>query len=216
MNTDLIIESLPQLLHGLAVTVGLSVAAIAGSTVIGLLVATARTSKLPVISQLGRAYVEIFRGSPLPITLLFIYFGAVYYLGYSLNLFVAATVGLSLYHGAYVAEIFRSGIEAVHVGQREAAQVLGLSNSQVFFSVVLPQTRRIVMPPLVGQYISLVKDTSIAFLIGTVELMKVGQSIVDRTGQSVPIYLSVAVLYFIICYPLSVWVRRSDRKVVSQ
>jgi len=216
VNTDLIIESLPQLLHGLAVTVGLSVAAIAGSTVIGLLVATARTSKLPVISQLGRAYVEIFRGSPLPITLLFIYFGAVYYLGYSLNLFVAATVGLSLYHGAYVAEIFRSGIEAVHVGQREAAQVLGLSNSQVFFSVVLPQTRRIVMPPLVGQYISLVKDTSIAFLIGTVELMKVGQSIVDRTGQSVPIYLSVAVLYFIICYPLSVWVRRSDRKVVSQ
>jgi polar amino acid transport system permease protein len=212
---NLIIQSLPQLLHGLAVTVGLSVAAIVGSTLVGLLVAMARTSKLPLISQVGRAYVEIFRGSPLPITLLFIYFGAVYYLGYSLNLFVAATVGLSLYHGAYVAEIFRSGIEAVHAGQREAAQVLGLSSTQTFFSVVLPQTRRIAMPPLVGQYISLVKDTSIAFLIGTVELMKVGQSIVDRTGQSVPIYVSVAVLYFIICYPLSVWVRRSDRKVLS-
>ena len=85
---------------------------------------------------------------------------------------------------------------------------------QTFWYVVLPQTRRIVLPPLVGQYISLIKDTSIAFVIGLVELVKAGQAIVDRTAEPVPIYLTVAVLYFVTCYPLSLWVRRNERRLV--
>jgi len=121
-------------------------------------------------------------------------------------------VGLSVYHSAFVAEIIRSGIEAVPVGQHEAAQILGLKPAQTFRWVVLPQTLKIVLPPLVGQYISLIKDTSIASIIGLVELMKVGQSIVDRTSDPVSIYLTVAVFYFVLCYPLSVWVTRKQRK----
>ena len=127
---------------------------------------------------------------------------------------MAAAIGLSIYHGAYVAEIFRSGIEAVPASQREAAQTLGLSPMQTFWYVVLPQTRRIVLPPLVGQYISLIKDTSIAFVIGLVEVVKAGQAIVDRTAEPVPIYLTIALMYFITCYPLSLWVRRNERKLV--
>jgi polar amino acid transport system permease protein len=214
MNLELIWDNLPQLLKAFLVTLELSAVSIAGSTAIGLVVGALRTSRVPVVSQLARAYVEIFRGSPLPITLLFVYFGAALYLGYSAELFVASAVGLSIYHGAYVAEIFRSGIEAVPAGQREAAQTLGLSPMQTFRYVVLPQSRRIVFPPLVGQYISLIKDTSIAFVIGMVELMKAGQAIVDRTAEPIPIYVTVAALYFVTCYPLSLWVRRNERKIL--
>jgi polar amino acid transport system permease protein len=216
VNFSLISQSLPFLWSGFLLTLGLSAVSIAGSTVLGVVVAALRTSRLPLIPGFARAYVELFRGSPIPITLLFVYFGAALYLGYSVNLFVAAAVGLSVYHSAFVAEIIRSGIEAVPAGQHEAAQILGLKPLQTFSWVVLPQTVKIALPPLVGQYISLVKDTSIASIIGLVELMKVGQSIVDRTSDPVSIYLIVAIFYFAICYPPSVWVTRRQRKALAQ
>lgn len=214
MNLGLIWQSVPFLWSGFLVTLALAAVSIAGSTLLGLGVAAVRTSRLPVLPMVARGYVEIFRGSPIPITLLFVYFGASLYLGYSVNLFVAAAVGLSVYHSAFVAEIIRSGIEAVPIGQHEAAQILGLKPAQAFRWVVLPQTVKIVLPPMVGQYISLIKDTSIASIIGLAEMMKVGQSIVDRTSDPVSIYLAVAVFYFIVCYPLSVWVTRTQRKAI--
>jgi polar amino acid transport system permease protein len=216
VNFSLISQSLPFLWSGFLLTLGLSAVSIVGSTVLGLVVAALRTSRIPLIPGFARAYVELFRGSPIPITLLFVYFGAALYLGYSVNLFVAAAVGLSVYHSAFVAEILRSGVEAVPAGQHEAAQILGLKPLQTFSWVVLPQTVKIALPPLVGQYISLVKDTSIASIIGLVELMKVGQSIVDRTSDPVSIYLIIAVFYFAICYPPSVWVTRRQRKALAQ
>jgi len=216
MNFSLILQSLPFLWTGFLLTLALSAVSILGSTALGLVVAGLRTSRIPLIPGVARAYVEIFRGSPIPITLLFVYFGAALYLGYSVNLFVAAAVGLSIYHSAFVAEIIRSGIEAVPAGQHEAAQILGLKPLQTFNWVVLPQTLKIVLPPLVGQYISLIKDTSIASIIGLVELMKVGQSVVDRTSDPVSIYLTVAVFYFVLCYPPSVWVTRKQRKAFAQ
>jgi polar amino acid transport system permease protein len=216
MNLSLMWASLPILWSGFVLTVALAAVSIVGSTVLGLVVAAMRTTHVRLVRTVGRAYVEVFRGSPIPITLLFVYFGAALYLGYSVNLFVAATVGLSIYHSAFVAEIIRSGIEAVPAGQHEAAQILGLKAHQTFRWVVLPQTVKIALPPLIGQYISLIKDTSIASIIGLVELMKVGQSIVDRTSDPVTIYLTVAVFYFALCYPLSVWVTRNQRKAIYQ
>ncbi|WP_426989240.1 amino acid ABC transporter permease [Pseudarthrobacter sp. Y6] len=205
MNLSLLIPSLPLLVQGLGVTLALSLAAIAGGTLLGLVAATLRTSRLPVLSQIARLYIEVLRGSPLPITLFFVYFGAAY-AGYDMNIFAASVVGISIYQGAYIAEIIRGGIEAVPKGQWEASRILGLSTSQTFLSVVLPQTRRISLPPLVGQYIALIKDTSIAFVIGLAELVRQGQSVVDRIGQPVIVYLVIALMYFIICYPLSRWV----------
>jgi polar amino acid transport system permease protein len=121
-------------------------------------------------------------------------------------------IGLSVYQGAYIAEIFRSGIESVPKGQWEVSQILGLSRTQAFASVVLPQTGRIVLPPLVGQYLSLIKDTSIVSMIGMSELMHGGQAIVDRIGKPVEIYGLVALIYFVVCFPLSQWVRHHDRR----
>jgi polar amino acid transport system permease protein len=199
---------------GLWATVLLSLAAIGTGTALGIVVAAVRTSRIPVLAQLARVYLEIFRGTPLLIQLLFLYFGAAYLNIAGITVFGAALLALTLYEGAYIAEIFRAGIEAVPRGQWEAARVLGLGRVQSFVSVVLPQTRAIVLPPLVGQYLSLVKDTSIAVVIGYVELLRQGQAVVDRVGHPGAAYLAVAVLYFVICYPLSLVVRRMERKAV--
>ena len=211
MNFSLVFDSLPLLFQGLLMTLLLSVASMTGSTIVGLVAATLRTSRLPVGSQIARIYIEIFRGSPLLITLLVVYYG-VAYAGYAMNVLVAAILAISVYHGAYIAEIIRGGIEAVPQGQWEASRILGLSNAQTFTSVILPQTSKLVLPPLVGQYIALIKDTSLAFIIGVAELTRQGQSIIDRVGQPVLIYFLVAVIYFIICYPLSLWVQSLDRR----
>ncbi|MDQ0912955.1 polar amino acid transport system permease protein [Streptomyces canus] len=200
---------------GLWSTVLLSLAAIATATLVGLLVAAVRTSRIPVLAQLARGYLEVFRGTPLLIQMLFIYFGAAYLSGFAISVFGAALLALTLYQGAYIAEVFRAGIEAVPRGQWEASRVLGLSRVQTFGGVILPQTRAIVLPPLVGQYLSLIKDTSIAVVIGYVELVRQGQAVIDRVGDPTTSYLAVAVLYFVICYPLSVLVRRMERKAVT-
>ncbi|MEU6144338.1 amino acid ABC transporter permease [Streptomyces sp. NPDC047081] len=202
-------------LSGLWATVLLSLAAIATGTLLGLVVAAIRTSRVPVLAQLARGYLEVFRGTPLLIQMLFIYFGAAYLTGFGVTIFGAALFALTLYQGAYIAEIFRAGIEAVPRGQWEAARVLGLSRGRTFVSVVLPQTRAIVLPPLVGQYLSLIKDTSIAVVIGYVELVRQGQAVIDRMGDPATSYVAVAVLYFVICYPLSLLVRHMERKAVT-
>ncbi|MFJ9902590.1 amino acid ABC transporter permease [Streptomyces sp. NPDC101152] len=215
MDWSLIWSNRELYVSGLWSTVQLSLAAIATSTLLGLVVAAIRTSRIPVLAQLARGYLEVFRGTPLLIQMLFIYFGATYLTGFGVTIFGAALFALTLYQGAYIAEIFRAGIEAVPRGQWEAARVLGLGRGRTFVSVVLPQTRAIVLPPLVGQYLSLIKDTSIAVVIGYVELVRQGQAVIDRVGSPATSYIAVAALYFVICYPLSLLVRRMERKAVT-
>jgi polar amino acid transport system permease protein len=211
MTENLFATSIPILLQGLLVTVLLSIAAIIGGTLLGLIAAIVRAFGPAGTANIARLYTELFRGTPVLITLMFIYFGVSYF-GYAIDVFAAGVVGLSVYQGAYISEIFRSGIESVHKGQWEVSQILGLSKTQAFVSVILPQTGRIVLPPLIGQYLSLIKDTSIVSMIGMSELMHQGQAIVDRIGQPVGVYGLVALIYFIVCFPLSRWVRRHDRR----
>ncbi|WP_075660819.1 amino acid ABC transporter permease [Streptomyces acidiscabies] len=214
MDFSLLWSNRELYLDGLRSTVLLSLAAIGTGTLLGVLVAAVRTSRVPVLAQLGRVYLEVFRGTPLLIQMLFLYFGIAYIAPMGLTVFGAVLVALTLYQGAYIAEIFRAGIEAVPRGQWEAARVLGLGRVRTFVSVVLPQTRTIVLPPLVGQYLSLIKDTSIAVVIGYVELLRQGQAVIDRSGDPATSYLAVAALYFAVCYPLSLLVRRMERKAL--
>jgi polar amino acid transport system permease protein len=214
MSVQLLSSSLAILLQGLVTTVLLSVAAIVGGTLVGLLAAVLRTFGPWGASRVAKVYIELFRGTPVLITLMFIYFGVSYF-GYAIDVFAAGAIGLSIYQGAYIAEIFRSGIEAVPKGQWEVSQILGLTRPQTFAFVVLPQTGKIVLPPLVGQYLSLIKDTSIVSMIGMSELMHGGQAIVDRIGRPVEIYGLVALIYFVVCFPISQWVRHHDRRRLS-
>ncbi|MBB5410784.1 MULTISPECIES: amino acid ABC transporter permease [unclassified Paraburkholderia] len=214
MSVELLKTSFSILLQGLVTTLLLSIASIVGSTLIGLFAAVLRSFGPWGTARLARLYTELFRGTPVLITLMFIYFGVSYF-GYAIDVFAAGVIGLSIYQGAYIAEIFRSGIEAVPKGQWEVSQILGLTRAQSFSFVVLPQTGKIVLPPLVGQYLSLIKDTSIVSMIGMSELMHGGQAIVDRVGKPVEIYGLVALIYFAVCFPLSQWVRHHDSRRLS-
>jgi polar amino acid transport system permease protein len=214
VNWQVVVESRNVLLGGFLVTVQLSVLAIALGTSLGLVVGLIRTTHVPVLAQIARGYIEVFRGSPLLMQLFFVYFGLPY-LGFDVDRLFAAVLALTLYSGAYIAEIIRAGIESVPKGQIEAAYSLGLSFYEVMRYVVLPQTVTVALPPLIGFYIGLVKDTSLATIIGYRELIRESQSIIDRTARPLEVYTAVAALYFLICYPLSLLATRLERRATA-
>lgn len=208
-------ENRQLLLIGFGNTLSLTLVAIVTSTLLGFVVALARSARIPVVSQFLRVYIEIFRGSPLLVQILFIYFGAAYLNLSGVSVFAAVTVAITLYQGSYVAEVFRAGFEAVPHGQREAGRTLGLSRLTVMKDVVLPQAMKVVLPPLFGQYISLVKHTSLASVIGFEDILRHGQGIVDRFGNPFQVFFVVAVLYFIISYPMSLIARHLEKRTVK-
>ncbi|HMC03486.1 MAG TPA: amino acid ABC transporter permease [Cellulomonadaceae bacterium] len=209
-----ILNSSGILFAGFVGTVVLSIATIVTGTILGLLVAVLRTAHIRGLGVPLRIYLEVFRGSPLLVQMLFIYFGAAYLGLRFVETFTAALIALTLYEGALISEIFRAGIEAVPKGQREASRSLGLSRVQIERYVILPQTATIVLPPLVGQYIGLVKDTALAAAIGYFELVREGQAIIDRIGMPIEVFAVVSVIYFVICYPMSLFARRLELRTL--
>jgi polar amino acid transport system permease protein len=209
-----ILNSSGILFAGFVGTVVLSIATIVTGTILGLLVAVLRTAHIRGLGVPLRIYLEVFRGSPLLVQMLFIYFGAAYLGLRFVETFTAALIALTLYEGALISEIFRAGIEAVPKGQREASRSLGLSRVQIERYVILPQTVTIVLPPLVGQYIGLVKDTALAAAIGYFELVREGQAIIDRIGMPIEVFAVVSVIYFVICYPMSLFARRLELRTL--
>jgi polar amino acid transport system permease protein len=203
------------LLQGAATTVALAVLAAFFGTLIGLLAALARVARVRFLAQYAQGYTEIFRGSPLLLQLFWIWFGLPL-IGVPINGFVAAVIGLSLTAGAFCAEIFRGGILAVPRGQTEAALASGMTYVQTMRYVVLPQIVRSSLPPLMGQQISLVKDTSLASLISFQELMLMTQSIIDRTHRIFELYIGSAAVYYVICYPLSHFVRTVEKRLAMR
>ena len=214
MGWQAIFDSWGILWTGVVATVVLSVATIVAATILGLVVALLRAARIRGLGLPLRIYLEVFRGSPLLVQMLFIYFGAAYLGIPGVDAFPAALTALTLYEGALISEIFRAGIEAVPRGQREAARSLGLSRVEIDRFVVLPQTIPIVLPPLVGQYIGLVKDTALAMAIGYVELVREGQASIDRIGMPIEVFMVVAVIYFVICYPMSLLARRLELRAL--
>jgi polar amino acid transport system permease protein len=214
MDWQAVWDSRSLLIEGVFLTLELAAVAICLGSVVGLVAALARTSRLAVVNWAAQGYIGLFRGTPLLMQLFFIYFGLPY-LGVNVDRAVAAIVALTLYSGAYIAEIVRAGIESVAKGQRDAAQSLGLSFVQVMRHVVIPQAGLVTLPPLVGFYISVVKDTSLAYVIGYSELLRNAQSIIDRTARPMEVYLVVGLLYFAICFPLSRMVARLEKRVMA-
>lgn len=208
-------ESRELLLLGFWFTVVLTVVTIITSTVLGFLVALGRSAHIPVLGPILRIYLEVFRGTPLLIQILFIYFGSAYLNLSGITVFGAIAIAMTLYYGAYISEIFRAGFESVPYGQHEAGRSLGLSRFNVIKDVVVPQTFTIVRPPLVGQWISLVKGTALASVIGYADLVRQGQGIIDRIGNPFAVFLVVAALYFIISYPMSLVERHLEKRTVN-
>ncbi len=186
------------LIPGIKVTIPLTLASFAVGFVIALFLALVQIAKVPVLSRIAKIYIWIFRGTPLLVQLFIIYFGLPS-VGIMLDAFPAAVIAFGMNLGAYNAEVLRSAIQAVPVGQSEAAALIGLTYPQLMIHVVLPQAFPIAFPPLFNSLIGLVKDTSLASSITVIELFTTAQQIAARTFEPFALYCEAAVIYLMIC-----------------
>ena len=196
--------------HGWLLTIALSVVSLFLSTLIGLTAALARRSPVLIIKYLSTGYIEGVRGMPLLVLLLVLF----YIVANALNItdrFVVGVVVLSLFAGAYIAEIIRAGIESVGASQRESARAIGLTTSQTYRYVIFPQALRQVLPPLAGQFASLVKDSSLLSIIGLAEFTYSAQQVNSATYSTLESYLPLAVGYLVLTLPISLWTNRLGR-----
>lgn len=196
-------------------TIALTLLALAGGSVIGLLVAAFGASSRTTLRYLAKSYVGLVQGIPLLAWLFIFYFG-LSIVGYNLPPLVAATVGFSVYAGAFLGEIWRGALVAIPKTQWEAGVSIGLTYVEQLRHVIIPQAVRIAIPPTVGFLVQLIKNTSLAAVIGFVELTREGQMTTAATFQPFAVYLLVAVLYFSLCYPLTRYSRilEGRRRVV--
>jgi polar amino acid transport system permease protein len=193
-------------------TLLLSVAAFAGGTVGGLLIALMRTSRFKPLRWASIAYIKLFQGTPL-LMQLFLAFFVPGIFGIDVDPWGAAALGLSLHASAFLGEIWRGCIEVVPKGQWEASSALGLRYWNQMRHIVVPQAFRIAIPPTVGFLVQLIKATSLASIIGFVELTRAAQIINNAVFQPFTIFGLVALTYFIVCWPLSIYSRRMEQKL---
>jgi polar amino acid transport system permease protein len=190
-------------LRGAAVTVWISWLALVLGALLGAIVGVGRTSRWTALQACAMAYTELFRSIPILVLLFFVYFGVPLVVRISLSAFAAATIALMLEASSYMSEIVRAGIESVGRGQWEAAFSSGMRLQQVMRYVVGPQAIRVMLPPSVGVYIATLKDSSLAAVIGYVELTQAGLLVREATQNSFTVLSVVAVLYFVINYMIS-------------
>ena len=202
---------------GLMLTIPVAIASIVLCFPFGVLLALGRQSDLPVIRWLSIAYIELVRGVPL-ITIIFmaqVMLPLVLPPDVRLDRIIRAIAGFTIYSAAYLAENVRGGLQSIPRGQTEAAKALGLNSVYTLWFIILPQALRTVIPSMVGQFISLFKDTSLLAIVGLTDLLGMSQSIIANPrylGRYGEVYLFVAVIYFICCYAMSVASRRLERK----
>ncbi len=203
-------ETLRFLARGVVRTLQLSVSAYAIALVLGLIAGLARVSKRPVFYTLGTLYVEVIRGIPLLVQLIYIAFVVAPALGIR-NDMARATLGLGIGYGAYLAEIYRAGIESIPRGQMEAALSLGMTYGQAMRYVILPQAIRVILPPLGNDFIAMLKDSSLASAIAVSELTHSGRLLTARTFRAFETYNMVALLYLMMTLLGSLGVRILER-----
>lgn len=179
---------------------------------VGLVVCLARLSPSALLNRPARFYIEAIRGTPLLLQLFYLYYGLPE-MGIVINGFVAGVLGLTLNFGAYLAELFRSGIQSVDAGQYEAARALGLRKFDRLRRIVLPQALRTVFPALGNYALVLIKETSLVAVISVYELMRAGEMLAGATFQALTVYTLVGVIYFAMCSVLSWLFRRSEKKL---
>ncbi|SIQ16651.1 amino acid ABC transporter membrane protein, PAAT family [Aeromonas sp. RU39B] len=195
---------------GVWVTVKLSFFSGIVAIILGTLTGLARLSHNPALRNLSVTYIEIIRGTPLLVQIFIVYF----FIGTVLNLdrFTAGVAALAVFTGAYVAEIVRAGISSIHKGQMEAGRSLGMTAGQTMRYVILPQAFKRVLPPLAGQFINLIKDSSLVSVISITDLTKAGREVVSSTFSPFEVWFTVALLYLLLTGTLSFLVRRLEVK----
>ncbi|MBU0778517.1 MAG: amino acid ABC transporter permease [Alphaproteobacteria bacterium] len=210
LNMAVLRRSLPMLLDGLWLTLQLGAASIIAGLALGLVVALLGLYAVKPVRLLMRLYIDIFRSIPLLVLLIVIYY-ALPFLGLRLSSFASAMTALTLVSGAYTAEIFRAGIEAIPHGQFEAAEALGLNQRQTMFDVILPQAVRIVIPPLTNNSINVIKDTALASVVAMPDLLKQATQAQALTANPSPL-IGAALIYIAFLWPLVLFVSYLERR----
>lgn len=211
-------------LLGLFNTARIAFFAVMLSLVLGILFGLLATSGKKTLRIISRIYVEVIQNTPLLLQICFLYY-ALAFSGHSLGIIVTGIISIGIYHGAYMSEVIRAGIEAIPKGQFEAAQTQGFGYLERMFYIILPQSIKIILPPMVNQVVNLIKNTSCLYIIGGADLISLTYSFV--TGESTggayaPAYIVSGILFFIVCYPLSkiasVWemsLKKRDSRTVA-
>ena len=211
-NFDLVVNSFPLLLVGAGVTIKITALSVALGVVIGLCVGIARISRIKILRVLAAIYVDFFRGTPLLVQIFLVYFALPVITGQRVDPFVAAIGSCGINSGAYVAEIFRAGIQSIDKGQMEAGRSLGMTWVQTMRYIIVPQAFKRVIPPLGNEFIALLKDSSLVSVIGFEELTRRGQLIIAKTYGSLEIWISVAVIYLAMTLTISRFVAYLERR----
>ena len=209
-------------LLGLANTAETALFGLIISLLLGILFGLMATSGKKSLKVISRVYVELIQNTPLLLQLCFLYY-ALAFSGHSLGILVTGFLALGVYHGAYMSEVIRAGIEAIPKGQFEAAQAQGFGYIGRMYYIILPQSIKIILPPMVNQVVNLIKNTSCLYIVGGADLISLTYSFVtgENTGGAyAPAYLLSGILFFIVCFPLSTlasaWemsLKKRDRKV---
>jgi len=211
MNFELMVQAMPLLLTGAVVTVKITALSVFLGILIGLFVGIARISTYKIVHLAAAVYVDFLRGTPLLVQIFLVYFALPVLTGQRIDPFVAAIAACSINSSAYVAEIFRAGIQSIDAGQMEAGRSLGMTWTQTMRYIIVPQAARRVIPPLGNEFIALLKDSSLVSVIGFEELTRRGQLIIARTYASLEIWICVAIIYLVMTVSISrlvAWLER--------
>ncbi len=211
-NMRVLQESLEWLLKGLGYTIYLTAITIVTSLVLGLLTALCRISKKKWLKTIAGVYINIFRGTPLLVQIIILFF-ALPYLGVRLDTWPTAVLALTLNNGAYVAEFIRGGIQSIDIGQEEAAKSLGMNYVLMMVLVILPQALKQALPSLANSFVSLLKDTAQVSVIGVEELLKQGRSMQSMTANATPL-MAVAIIYLVVTLPFIFLIDKMERKLI--
>lgn len=214
LNAEVMRRTFPMLLQGLWITLQLGAASIVAGLVLGLGLAMARLYGPGPVRFVTRLYIDIFRSIPLLVLLIIVYY-ALPFVGLRLSPFMSAMSALTLVSGAYTAEIFRAGIEAIPKGQFEASAALGLNGRQTMADVILPQAVRIVIPPLTNNSINVVKDTALASVVAMPDLLKQATQAQALAANPTPLIVA-AVIYIAFLWPLVALVSRMERRFAAR
>lgn len=206
---------LKQLSEGMFVSVEIFLLTLLFSLPLGLIISFGRMSKNRILSLLVKIYIAIMRGTPLMLQLIVVYFAPSIVFGLKISQsyrFTATIIAFSINYAAYFAEIYRSGIESMPIGQYEAAKVLGFNRFQTFFKIILPQVIKRILPPVTNETITLVKDTSLAFAIAVTEMFTIAKQISAKEASVMPLMVA-GVFYFIFNYVVAFLMERMEKKL---
>jgi His/Glu/Gln/Arg/opine family amino acid ABC transporter permease subunit len=212
LNTDLLLESLPFLLQGLGVSLQIAFLSSCIGIIGGFFLALLQISEIFGLPTIIQIVTGIVRGTPMLIQILFCYYALPYW-SIDLDAFWIAIIAIGINSSAYISQVIRAGIQSVPKGQYEAAQVIGLNSFDTFRYIIIPQTLGLILPSLGNEFVTLVKDSALASIIGVAELSKAGKMIISRTYDSITIFAEVALLYLIITTSISYGISIMERRI---